>query len=714
MPVKARFLRTAELPMAPGQRRGRATVAVRAAAIAAAVGVSWYGAPAPAGATPYQVATEVLVVQLSGQAQVSPEGVLSGLPGRLGPSLPGNRWEVDVPTGEAAYLQTQLAAEPGVNYVAADQPVLAANAVVPDNPCYGATCGPGQPVTVENPGAGPGATIVHPNGETDLWAVNAPQAWAVTKGNPSVLVAVLDTGVSTSNPQLKGKVIFGPVVCADDDPSCTSGTDNNGHGTFVAGLIAATNDDGIGMASLGWDVKVLSIRILGDDGRGTAIDEATGIYDAVNLGARVINLSTSDSPCSVSPTSCGPNPDIAAAVAYALSHGVVVVAAAGDWDQDQPVYPASYPGVLSVAGATDQGSVDPLSGGPYLDFSDYGEHANIAAPGVALLSTWYDGNYAVESGTPYATALVSAAAALVLSVNPSLTAPEVATLLRSTASPLASGSSSINGGFMNVGAAVQDAAEGNLPIAVNGYDLVASNGEVVNAGAALPEGPLPGKHFGHPIVGVAARPDGTGYWLVGRDGGVFSFGDARFYGSTGHLRLKKPIVAIVPTPDGGGYWLVASDGGLFAFGDAHFYGSTGKLKLSRPIVGMAVTPDGLGYWLVARDGGVFTFGDARFWGSTAAKHPPVTIVGMAATADGAGYWLVGRDGSIYDFGDAPFYGSEAGTPLAQPIVGIAASPYGTGYWILSAGGQVYSIGAATYEPTGPTQSPGASFVGIAS
>ena len=129
----------------------------------------------------------------------------------------------------------------------------------------------------------------------------------ITTGSPADLVAVLDTGVDPDHPQLKGKVIIGPDVCADDRPMCSSPYDKNGHGTFVTGIIAAATNDGIGIAALGWSTKVIDIKVLDDTGSGNSMDEATGIYDAVSAGAKVINLSLQYQPCSENPNDCGPN-----------------------------------------------------------------------------------------------------------------------------------------------------------------------------------------------------------------------------------------------------------------------------------------------------------------------------------------------------------------------------------------------------------------------
>jgi subtilisin family serine protease len=635
--------------------------------------------------------------------------------------LPGRRWLIDLPVAEAERAMAELSGDPEVGNVSETRAVFAAD-LVPTNPCYDASCGPTTPVVVENPDLGPGYTILHLDGQSDMWAIHAAQAWAITKGSPGIVVAVLDTGVNPNQAQLVGKVIVGPNECIDTWATCASPYDNDGHGTFVTGLIAAQPDDGTGIAGLGWNTRVLDIKVLNDEGQGKTVDEDNGIYAAVSMGARVINLSLTSPACSVEPGNCGPDPDEEAAVEYALSHGVVVVAAAGNSELGQgpstePLYPASYPGVLSVAAATDQGVVNPINGGDYQDFSEYGDAANIAAPGIEVLSTWYDGNYAVQSGTSEAAPHVAAAAALVMAADPSLSGPQVATLLRQTAVPLTPGGTSIDGGFLDVGAAVAAAAAHKVPSTLDGYALVGADGSVYSSGVAAYEGSMSHRHLAAPIVGAAEDPDGLGYWLAASDGGVFSFhfGPGRYYGSAARLRLREPISGIVATPDGRGYWLVDQDGSVFNFGDARKFKPLVAYHLSFPIVGMAATSDGRGYWLVASDGAVYAFGDARRYGSARGISLRQPIVGMAATLDGHGYWLVAKDGGVFAFGDAGYYGSETGKKLAQPIVGIAAAPSGSGYWLANTVGHVYDFGSPPlYEVPAASSAPSSPVVAIAS
>jgi subtilisin family serine protease len=395
-----------------------------------------------------------------------------------------------------------------------------------------------------------------------------------------------------------------------------------------------------------------------------------------------------------------------------------VVAAAGNAQPGQapssePLYPAAYPGVLSVAASTDGGVVNPANGGHALAFSEYGDAANIAAPGIGLLSTWWDGNYAVESGTSFSAPLVAAAAALVLAANPSLSGPQVTTLLRETASPLSPGGMKIDGGLLNVGVAVQVAVSGTLPGPLDGYQRVGRDGSVYSSGVTAGEGSID-LPLSHPIVGATESPDGLGYWLVSSAGEVFSFGDARSYRSSAKFYTSEPVVGIAVTPNGKGYWLVAQNGRVVAYGNARSYRSTAKFYASEPVVGIAATPDGKGYWLVDKNGKVFAFGDAHFYGSATKYHLAKPIVGIAATSDGRGYWLAAADGRVFAFGDATFYPQAVSRDLVSPIVGIASSPYGRGYWLAGAGGKIFAFGKAPFEISATSERPSAPIVSIVS
>ncbi|HTC80721.1 MAG TPA: S8 family serine peptidase, partial [Acidimicrobiia bacterium] len=627
--------------------------------------------------------------------------------GRVRPGV----FDIDVAKGQGPAAARKLRQNTSVAHVEADVVYRSAEIpptnpapLVPSDAATGAGAGAAPPPVNERCYSGcaltfDGGSSSRIYSQSDFMHVGAPDAWAVTHGDPNMLVAVVDTDIDTSQPDLAGKVVVGKNFSGDATP------DPEGHGTAVAGLIAAIPNNGIGIAGLGWNTRVLSVRVLDSQGAGLASKIAAGIrYAADYPGVKIINLSLQQD----SSTAGTPSTELQNAIAYAQSKGLLVVAAAGNQPETTPSYPAAFNGVLSVAAV--DGSDDTLA-----KFSRRGPWVDIAAPGVGVLTLatpCSDGNcWVTPDGTSFATPIVSAAAALVWAANPGLTAPQVAARLMSTADRIAGTGTDFSNGEVDVGRAVSGAPVGPLAAAPGtatmsstgglptltgkGYWLAASDGGIFSYGNATFLGSTGGLALNRPIVGLAATPTGKGYWLVASDGGIFAFGDAGFFGSTGALSLNKPIVGMTPTPSGRGYWLVASDGGIFAFGDAGFSGSTGSVGLNKPIVGMAATQSGRGYWLVASDGGIFAFGDARFYGSTGNLRLNRPIVDMAPSPDGDGYWMVASDGGIFAFGGAAFYGSPAGT-VASSIVSLASTPTGNGYWIVGNDGSVYNFGAAPY------------------
>jgi subtilisin family serine protease len=624
-----------------------------------------------------------------------------------GRSRPGV-FSVEVRESQVAEVLARLRSRPEVDLAEADVGFSTAEmttaATTPNEECFS-----GCTLTFDD-----GSSTVRLR-QDEMFQIGAPDAWSVTRGSPDVLVAVIDTDVDANQPDLVGKVIEGQNFSGDTRP------DPSGHGTAVAGLIAAQPDNGKGIAGLGWATRVLSVRVLDADGKGFASEIAAGIRYAVDYpGVRVVNLSLQQDVESAEAISS----ELADAIAYAQTRGVLVVAAAGNQSRGTPGYPANFPGVVSVA-AVDHS--DQLA-----SFSNHGDWVDLAAPGVSVLSVAPGCDcWSTPSGTSFAAPFVAAAAALVMAAEPGLTAEQVAARLKHSAAPIARTGIDFEAGRLDVAKAVgyQAAAPpaptpaptptpvpvqpGPGPASVTpapstgpnpqttspplqaprGYWLVASDGGIFAFGDARFFGSTGALRLNRPIVGVASTPTGAGYWLVASDGGIFAFGDARFSGSTGALSLNRPIVGMASTPTGRGYWLVASDGGIFAFGDARFFGSTGSVRLNKPIVAMTPTPSGNGYWLVASDGGIFAFGDARFHGSTGSAKLNKLIAGMAPTPSGSGYWLVASDGGIFAFGDARFLGS-TGDKGVGDIVAISPTSSGNGYWLTGANGTVYPFGAA--------------------
>jgi type VII secretion-associated serine protease mycosin len=520
------------------------------------------------------------------------------------------------------------------------------------------------------------------------WALDAvpyESSWAVTRGN-GVKVAVVDTGVLGDHEDLAGSVIPGKDYVGNTDGRIDPG----GHGTHVAGIIAAHVNNGVGIAGAAPGVQIMPVRVLDGKGQGSTSNVALGIIWAVDHGARVINLSLGG----------GPSPGIETAMQYANSKNAVVIAAGGNNYEsgNEPVYPAVYPEAIAVA------AVDKTL--HHASFSNTGNYIDIAAPGDLIWSTWGSGptQYALASGTSMATPYVSAAAALVVAENPKYTAAQIRNALESTATDLgAPGRDPVYGyGLVNPYKAVVHSMPGMLNRGTkgNGYWIVTADGQVHGYGRVRTYGDMHGKHMNAPIVAAARTKSGHGYWLCAADGAVYTFGDAQYHGGMGGRHLNSPIVAMAATPDGRGYILLGRDGGIFTFGDASYHGSTGGRRLNAPVLDLTMTADGRGYWFVAADGGVFSFGDAVFHGSTGNIHLAAPVKSMTAAAGGKGYWMVADDGGIFAF-HAPFEGSLPGIRKLLgmpylPSIRMRNIPTNDGYYILELNGTVYGFGNARY------------------
>jgi thermitase len=279
--------------------------------------------------------------------------------------------------------------------------------------------------------------------------VDAPQAWSRTLGSDAVRIAVIDTGIDAAHPDLAGK-----VVAAANFTASNSTQDLSGHGTHVAGIAAASFDNATGIAGMAPNARLMDVKVLAVDQSGQTTgdcaDVADGIVWATDHGANVLNLSLG-----------GPTPCLAMelAVRYAVSHGALVVAAAGNEGSTSRFYPAAFPDVLSVAATTNR---DQLAG-----FSNRGASwVDVAAPGdgiVSTLPTFDNGTGAVDygylSGTSMAAPIVSGIGALVWGQMPPGTARrDVEARILATAWPITGTGTDFRYGLVDAcGAVIGDA-----------------------------------------------------------------------------------------------------------------------------------------------------------------------------------------------------------------------------------------------------------------
>ncbi len=438
-------------------------------------------------------------------------------------SFPGIGAALVTASGTSAAAIKRLERSPLIRYAEPNYVITADS--TPNDPAFRQLWG------LDNVGQAIGFFPATPDADID-----APEAWNVTTGSPDVVVAVIDTGVDMSHPDLAANVWLNPgencpgcrndgvdndgngyaddwrgwdFANGDNDP-----TDGNGHGTHVAGTIGAVGNNGVGVAGVNWNVRLMAVQALGADGTGTTADAVKAVLYAAHNGAAVLNNSYGGD---------GYSQALADAIAEADGAGALFVAAAGNDSANRdtsPSYPASYalPNVISVA-ATDER--DALA-----YFSAYGPQAvALGAPGTDIYSTWPGGTYATESGTSMAAPFVSGAAALAKARFPSATGVGLEALLLRTvdADPALAGRTR-TGGRLNVDHAVRCAGP-------QAWTLSPTQGFLAEVGQPIPVRVI-GARCGDPgpttvtvtangaPIALTARGDGlyTGTYTPGSEG----------------------------------------------------------------------------------------------------------------------------------------------------------------------------------------------------
>ncbi|MFK8911094.1 type VII secretion-associated serine protease mycosin [Streptomyces sp. YS-3] len=339
----------------------------------------------------------------------------------------------------------------------------------------------------------------------ELAAMHTQQAWRTTKGK-GITVAVLDTGVDATHPDLAGQVLTGKDLVGFG--AGRGSRDWARHGTAMAGIIAGHGhgpDHGDGVLGIAPEARILPVRVILEstdparkkarESRGGALAE--GIRWAADHGADVINLSLGDDSASAHP-----EPSEDAAIQYALSRGSVVVASAGNGGEqgDHVSYPAAYPGVIAVA------AVDRY--GTHAAFSTRRWYATVSAPGVDVVIADPDRKYYEGWGTSAASAFVSGAVALIRSAHPGLSPAQIKTLLADTARNAPRGGRDDARGYGSVDPAAALAEGAHL------RPEVRANTATGRARAYFGSGPDKEKESGHRADWLAALAAAAGALLL--------------------------------------------------------------------------------------------------------------------------------------------------------------------------------------------------------
>jgi len=245
--------------------------------------------------------------------------------------------------------------------------------------------------------------------------IQGPQAWSISTGSAAVVVAVIDSGVYRQHPDLTAKILPGwNFVKNNADTS-----DVLGHGTAVAGTLAAATNNGLGISAVNWASMIMPLVAVDDADFAAYSNIAAAIQYAADHGVRVINVSLGGNGSSVL---------LQSAVDYAWARGSVVFASAMNDGSDTPNYPAACKHAVAVS-ATD--TADHLA-----SYSNFGDWIALSAPGSDILSTMNGGGYGYWFGTSFASPIAAGVAALMLAVNPGLSATDLVNLIEQNADDL--------------------------------------------------------------------------------------------------------------------------------------------------------------------------------------------------------------------------------------------------------------------------------------
>ncbi len=326
-------------------------------------------------------------------------------------------------------------------------------------------------------------------GQWHLWKIQAQQAWDISTGNPNIVVAIVDDAVKINHPDLAPALWVNPgeipgngidddgngyvddvngYDVADNDPNPLPNNNQMSHGTHVAGISGAATNNGIGIASIGYNLKIMAVKA---SNTATSITAGySGVIYAADAGARVINMSWGGQGGGQT----GQN-----IVNYAHNKGCHLVAAAGNDNTTTIFYPAGYNNVIAVASTTTNDAKS--------SFSNFGSWIQVAAPGSSIRSTYINSStgadtYAFNQGTSMASPLVAGLLGLMYSLNPNLTKSQAESCLYNNTDPVTSNTNQMGAGRINAFKAMQCV---NATVAAPPVSAVTANATSVCAGTPV-------------------------------------------------------------------------------------------------------------------------------------------------------------------------------------------------------------------------------------
>lgn len=334
---------------------------------------------------PSFVVDELLVQAKAGVGKDKFEAALDGLGATNAEDIPQIRVKkIKVPPQALEKVKAALAKNPHVKFV--ENNYLATSATTPDDLSYAS--------------------------QWHLPKISAPTGWDISTGSPVVDIAVIDSGIDPSHPDLNGKLLPGYNFVGGN----TDTHDIMGHGTAVAGAAAAIGNNSIGVAGVAWQNKLMPLVVLDATNYASYSNIANAVLYAADHGVRVINISIAGSSSSTT---------LQNAINYAWNKGVIIIAAAANNSTSTPYYPAACANVMAISATT---SSDTLA-----SFSNYGSWITLSAPGTSIYTTNNGGGYGAWNGTSFSSPITAGLAALVLSTNPLLSNAQAVDIMKQNA-----------------------------------------------------------------------------------------------------------------------------------------------------------------------------------------------------------------------------------------------------------------------------------------